>query len=291
MAACPSPHPHAAEQLRGLQGEHPGRPSLVSMTVTDEASNQVSALASRYGVFCFRPDGMCLWRWHDMMTTAAAGRGPGQGSRIDQNACHGYCQGVGWGQHKTRATAHLSHAAAEGLSGEHGHPDLLLNVPGILHTPDGVAPGTNTGRGSPQKAQLVQESVACRCALAVSQLLIQHDQQVGHSLNASALLRRDGSTSGTSIGYLPSTLSAPILVSKARHSSTGCVRTPRSSIIDSPCAADICCTTGPLARLERCRAFVPLLINAAKVSGASGSVRAGEHVPYMWPWYKLFAGL
>ena len=32
-------------------------------------------------------------------------------------------------------------AAAERVSGEHGHLDLLVNVAGILHTTDGISPG------------------------------------------------------------------------------------------------------------------------------------------------------
>ena len=42
VAACRNPD--AAEQLHALLGEHPGRLSLVSMDVTDEASIQVSVL-------------------------------------------------------------------------------------------------------------------------------------------------------------------------------------------------------------------------------------------------------
>ena len=45
------------------------------------------------------------------------------------------------GMRGTCTTLHCRQAAAERVSGEHGHLDLLFNVAGILHAPDGLAPG------------------------------------------------------------------------------------------------------------------------------------------------------
>ena len=51
-------------------------------------------------------------------------------------------------------------AAAERVSGEHGHLDLLLNVAGILHTSDGISPGeTNASTFCMHRAC----NVAMRC--------------------------------------------------------------------------------------------------------------------------------